>query len=481
MPRHFILILLLLAFLMSACTASQNYKDADLYSGFTRLDPDRQKRVEDAWLIVRDGTIVEMGQGTPPQGDFAERYDMSGLYGLPGLIDGHAHITAGPHKLEVVDGAPRVTIESVDAITEFHAKIAIGFGVTTVRNPGGDPVANAAYDEKVASGEWIGPQALHAGAVIQPPPFTGAAFAYPKSPEEWDREAARQADLGMTYFKLYTSLTEEELGEGVRAAKAHGLIPIAHLDAVSWTKAADLGVEIMEHALPTSPDLIEPDQREAYLKDASYGLSSKPAYVWFEMVDYDGPLFTEMVRALKDHGVALNLTLSVNELIYNTDDLSGVLLEEDAKFTHPESLTAMKQFLAGAAYGWTPEDYERARTVWPRVHEFVQRLETAGIPMMIGTDSNSGGVYMAHEMALHIDAGLDAWTVLDMATGGAADIMGLGDSTGRLAPGYEADIVFLSADPLTDMSAIRKVVHVVTDGMSHDAAAVRESALSSLN
>ncbi|MCH7686283.1 MAG: hypothetical protein IH899_06340, partial [Planctomycetes bacterium] len=82
--------------------------------------------------------------------------------------------------------------------------------------------------------------AVHAGAAAQPPPFGGSAFVYPETEDEWRAEAERQADLGMKYFKLYVSLTEDELATGIRVAHDQGLRAIAHLDQVSWTRAAAL-------------------------------------------------------------------------------------------------------------------------------------------------------------------------------------------------------------------------------------------------
>src|SRR5690606_8628617 len=137
----------------------------------------------------------------------------------------------------------------------------------------------------IASGAWAGPEARHAGAIIQPPPSGGDAFAYPTTPEQWDAEAADQAAAGMAYFKLYTDLTGDEIASGVTAARAHGLIPIAHLDGVSWTRAAELGVKEIEPALPTSSDLLEPEARAQFARDPF----SRHMFTWFELADLDGP------------------------------------------------------------------------------------------------------------------------------------------------------------------------------------------------
>jgi imidazolonepropionase-like amidohydrolase len=51
-----------------------------------------------------------------------------------------------------------------------------------------------------------------------------------------------------------------------------------------------------------------------------------------------------------------------------------------------------------------------------------------------------------------------------MATSGAAEILGIGKRTGRIKPGYEADIVFLTADPSVDVANAEKVFGVLNNG-----------------
>jgi len=47
----------------------------------------------------------------------------------------------------------------------------------------------------------------------------------------------------------------------------------------------------------------------------------------------------------------------------------------------------------------------------------------------------------------------------------AADAIGMGDKLGALAPGFDADIIALDGDPLTDISAVRRVVFVMRGGV----------------
>ena len=443
--------------------ASQAQAETALYTGFTLLDPDTETRTPDAYMLVEDGRIAALGSGAPPAGLLAdEAHDMTGLYALPGFIDAHGHVTVGLQKVAINDGAPLLYHEADEAVTEHAGRIALAFGVTTMRNPAGDPEANASYDARIASGEWLGPEVLHAGAIIEPPPMGGPSVAYPRTPEEWDAEAAREAALGMRYLKLYTDLSEDEIAEGVRAAHAHGLKAIAHLNTVSWTRAAELGVDGLEHALPTSPDLLEPEARAEYL--AGLGPDSKFMYRWFELADYDGPLFRELVDTLADRRITTNMTLVVNELVYNLDRLDEVAGPEWRALELPQSLENWRTTILGSGAGWTPEDYERARAAMPKVLEFTRRLHDAGVPMMIGTDSRGGTTFYARELELHVEAGIPVWEVLRMATSKTADILEIGDRTGRVREGYEADVAFLEADPSLDIASAERVRAVLTNG-----------------
>ena len=47
----------------------------------------------------------------------------------------------------------------------------------------------------------------------------------------------------------------------------------------------------------------------------------------------------------------------------------------------------------------------------------------------------------------------------------AAEAIGMGERLGSLAPGYEADIIALDGDPLTDITAVRRVVFVMRGGV----------------
>ena len=47
----------------------------------------------------------------------------------------------------------------------------------------------------------------------------------------------------------------------------------------------------------------------------------------------------------------------------------------------------------------------------------------------------------------------------------AAEALDMADELGRLAPGYEADIIAIDGDPLKDINAVRNVVFVMRGGV----------------
>lgn len=234
---------------------------------------------------------------------------------------------------------------------------------------------------------------------------------------------------------------------------------------MSWTRAAELGVVGFLHALPTSPDLLEPGARESYIN--ARGMDSRFMYQWFERVDFDGPLMQEMFATLAEAGANVDLTLQVNALMTGPEAIEQVFPPEDRVYMHPRTAAGLVQFLQLSLHGWTEEDSRRASAAMDQVFEFARRIDQAGIPLGIGTDGPGGGPSYSVELGLMIQAGFEPWRVLELATAGGARVMGIDDQTGRWAEGLEADLVFLRADPLVEIRNARQVEFVVTDGALH--------------
>lgn len=55
-----------------------------------------------------------------------------------------------------------------------------------------------------------------------------------------------------------------------------------------------------------------------------------------------------------------------------------------------------------------------------------------------------------------------------MAASQAAAALGLGEITGKVAPGYRADLLLVDGDPLADLSALSGVQTVFASGLRHE-------------
>lgn len=116
----------------------------------------------------------------------------------------------------------------------------------------------------------------------------------------------------------------------------------------------------------------------------------------------------------------------------------------------------------------------------------VPRLLAAGCRVGLGADGPpcNNRLSIFHEMALcgtlhnlrHGAGAVDSWTVLELATWRGAQVLGLEGETGRLLPGYLADVVVIGleswgAEPLADPAdtvvyglGVESVRHVVVNG-----------------
>jgi imidazolonepropionase-like amidohydrolase len=90
----------------------------------------------------------------------------------------------------------------------------------------------------------------------------------------------------------------------------------------------------------------------------------------------------------------------------------------------------------------------------------------AGVPVVFGTDA---GVFEhgrnAGEFAQLVElVGMSPAEALASATTGAARLLGLEREVGRIAPGYSADLIAVSGDPLRDVRVLEHVDYVMVKG-----------------
>jgi imidazolonepropionase-like amidohydrolase len=90
----------------------------------------------------------------------------------------------------------------------------------------------------------------------------------------------------------------------------------------------------------------------------------------------------------------------------------------------------------------------------------------AGLKMPMGTDAVAGAHGQnAREIIVRVkDGGQKPMDAIIGATSLSAASMNLGTTIGTLAPNYEADIIAVTGNPLTDISMLRSVAFVMKGG-----------------
>jgi imidazolonepropionase-like amidohydrolase len=403
----------------------------------------------------------------------ASTHDLDGRYLLPGLIDMHAHLALGPLELRREQGEVIIVTAADDEIAAHNARRLVAFGVTTIRDPGGDLAAAGRYRTRRASGELIGPESFHAGPVLNDVALPGLAVAV-NSPVEMRRQVGEQVEAGADWIKLYTGLSPELLAAGIDAAHAHGRPAVAHLDGVPWPDALELGLDALVHLMPTSPELLAPEARAAWQAAARPG--GFAFFEWWEHFDPDGPGADRLVAAFEEHRPVFDATLVAFHAAF-VQDLDNDYKKDARRYAHPRLVANWEEWFT-FAIGWEPEDFARARAVWPKVQRMAVRLHATDARLTVGTDMSNPwiapGISLHREMALLAEAGVPAARILAAATTNAADALGAGHRLGRIAPGYEADLVVLDADPLADIRHARGIQAVILDGRFVDAGELAE-------
>lgn len=108
----------------------------------------------------------------------------------------------------------------------------------------------------------------------------------------------------------------------------------------------------------------------------------------------------------------------------------------------------------------------------------VTSLLRAGVPIVAGTDGTVPGVSLLRSLELFVEAGLTPAQALHTATLGAAEALGVSAQVGSIEVGKVADLIVIDGDPLTEISALRRLHRVVAAGRLYDPGVFARQSLS---
>jgi imidazolonepropionase-like amidohydrolase len=362
--------------------------------------------------VVLDGdTILAVDAATtPPSG--AEVVDLPGATLLPGLIDTHVHLAFDASTDPVGHLAARDDNAALQAMAKAARTAACG-GVTTVRDLGDRNYLALALREAAPGGPL--PTIVAAGPPITTPGghchFLGGAT----TGADGVRAAVRtHAERGVDVIKIMAS-------GGALTPGTHPELP--QFSTEELRAAVD---EAHRHSLPITAHA------------------------------HGTPAIAAAIAAGAD---------GIEHASFTTTD---------AVDTAPENLIRAiveRRIVLGATGGFTPgaalPPAMAARL--PVIIANFRRLHEAGAPIVVGTDAGVGPPKPPDVLRWGVSQlaqiGLSPVAALRTVTSQAAAVCRLAHRKGQLAPGFDADILAIDGNPLTDPAALHRIRAIYLRGI----------------
>ena len=361
----------------------------------------RGRSIPNATVVVRGGTIVSVESGRTG----AATYDLSGLTLLPGLVDTHVHLDTHFGKDGRATSQGETPQQSILYETE-NAYVTLMAGFTTVQSIGSpmDVDVRAA----IARGVIPGPRLLTS---IRP------VDEHTGTPDEIRAFVRKVKADGADLVKLFASkssregggqtMTDAQIQAACAEAKAAGLRSWVHAHSASSVRAATLaGCTTVTHG--------------SQVTDAELTL-------------------------MRDRGTYFepNIGLVSQNYLENKSHYFGIGNFNDEGFAYTEKLIPLKREM------------------------FKKAMAVSGLKLLMGTDAGAGAHgRSAEEIIYRVQvAGQPARDALVDSTSRNAQSLNLTDRIGALAAGLDADLIAVDGDPLKDITALRRVVFVMKNGV----------------
>jgi imidazolonepropionase-like amidohydrolase len=394
--------------------------------------------------------------------------DHQGHYAIPGLWDMHVHLRGGPELINA---------------NERWLRQYLGFGVTSVRDAGGDlPYSVLHWKAEVMQGDVLGPRLFTSLRKLD-----GVVSGQPgsiviDSRESIDRALDNLVFAGADFIKLYdTSFPPELFATTLNKAHARGLKTAAHVPSyVPLRDVIDAGLDSIEHVYffvkAANPD----DRRlseEAALDVPFDGLEYLGQYATFSE-RADETYARETFRRMAAHGTAVVPTLAIEASFAAL--LNRKAIESDSAEQTPSAIRVTHD----AAIDYTVDMADIARPIFAtfvrHASRFLRIATDEGVVMLAGSDTGADnpGVYPGDSLHAELEQlvafGLSPLEALRSATLDPARWMGLEKTFGSVSAGAAADVVILESNPLEDIANTRAIAAVIQQGVYFDRAELED-------
>ncbi|MDQ1922770.1 metal-dependent hydrolase family protein [Massilia pseudoviolaceinigra] len=381
-------------------------------------------------IVIENGSIKSVGPMAPGPGHI----DLSAHSCLPGLIDMHVHLTGETQKqADALRDAISLNPADHAYRSVIFAERTLKAGFTTVRDLGASDGLNVSLKRAIAAGSIPGPRMFTSGKSIA---TTGG-----------------HADPTNNYSQRLThALGTPGPNEGVvnSAEGAREAVRARYKEGADLIKVTATGGVLSQARSGQNSQYTEDELRAIISTAKDYG-------------------FRVAAHAHGTEGIKRALRAGIDSIEHGTmmDDETIALFKKHGAWFVPT--ISAGRYVADKAKEpdyYSPLVRPKAAAIGPQIQATFARAYKAGVKIAFGTDA---GVFPhgdnAKEFAYMVEAGMPPLEAIRSATLNAAALLGQGTRLGSVEPGYAADIIAVTGDPLRDIALMQQVRFVMKDGV----------------
>ncbi len=429
--RRFILVTAMCALTLPLFAQQAPSSSAVIHAGRLLAVPG-ESDLRDQTIVIENGRITAVENGFLSADEAgvpgASMLDLRDQTVMPGLMDMHTHVTgerdpyANPHDWTTkLDGD--VLVES---LAFLERTLMAGF--TTVRNVGANFEIILPLKRGVESGHIPGPRIIAAAGGITP---TGG---------HGERQGYRPDILEAVDNSVGVCNGADDCRRAARALVKRGadLIKITATGGVLSNTAAGVGQQLMDDELEAIVEAASSMGRKVAAHAHQADGINAALRAGVASIEHGSYADDESVRLFNETGAYLVPTL-----------LAGVYLLEEMEIN-----TQIP-----------PPVLDKINAVVPEMRNAFQRALAGGVNIAFGTDSGvSPHGTNAREFEIMVGYGMEPIVAIRSATVMASRLIDRDHDLGTIEEGKIADIVAVSGDPMSNISAMHNVVFVMKDG-----------------
>ena len=417
-------------------------------------------------IIISNGKIDWVGddsKATVPKD--ARTIDLNGKTLMPGLVMTHEHM-----YISAFSSTPQNLNLRQAAVT--FPRLYLACGATTIRTTGCiEPYSDIRIKKDIDAGIVPGPSIDLTAPYLQGKESQFQQMNELKSPADAVTFVNYWADQGFTSFKGYMNIDQPTLKAAIEAAHKRNLKVTAHLCAVTYREAAQMGIDHLEHGFMESTDFVKDKTENAC---PAGGLQS------IANLNIQSDSIRSLMQFLINKKVGITSTLAVLEDFSAkekgpAEDLLSMFSPDNRDFY-------LKQFASiESRKATTPQLALMLDSAFTNNAKMEKMFYDMGGLLSVGTDpTGDGGIIagMGNWRAVELLVEADGFTPLQaikIATLNGAITLGFEKNVGTIQVGKNADLLVIDGDPSKKISDIRKVEWVFKNGVGYDSKKMFES------